>query len=275
MKAMIALAATEFRLGLRNRWVALAILLLGTLALALALLGTAPAGTTGVDRLTATSVSLASLSIYLLPLIALLLAHDAIAGEQERGTLLLLLTYPMPRWQLLAGKFFGHSLVLALATVVGYGLAGVALWFAGSDSSAGLGIFMRMLGSSLLLAMAFLAIGYAISAWCDETSAAAGLALAAWLGLVLLFDLALLGLLVADQGNLIGKQVLPALLLANPADSYRLYNLVSLPDTAMLAGMAGLMDEVALPAAAPLVALTVWILAPLGLAAWFLQRRTP
>lgn len=272
MNAIVTLAANEFRLGLRNRWVALAILLLGGLALALALLGTAPAGTSGVDRLTATSVSLASLSIYLLPLIALLLAHDAIAGEQERGTLLLLLTYPMARWQLLAGKFLGHSLVLALATVIGYGLAAIALW---GGSTTGLGIFLRMLGSSLLLAMAFLAIGYAISAWCIETSAAAGLALATWLVLVLLYDLGLLGLLVADQGGLISKQALPALLLANPADSYRLYNLVGLPDTAMLTGMAGLGDQIALPAIAPLLTLIAWILAPLGLAAWLLQRRSP
>ncbi|MGI9499925.1 MAG: ABC transporter permease subunit [Geminicoccaceae bacterium] len=272
MNAIAAFAASEFRLGLRNRWVALAILLLGGLALALALLGTAPAGTTGVDRLTAVSISLVSLSIYLLPLIALLLAHDSIAGEQERGTLLLLLTYPMARWQLIAGKFLGHSLVLALATGVGYGLAAVALW---SGSATGLGIFLRMLGSSLLLAMAFLAIGYAISAWCIETSAAAGLALAAWLILVLLFDLALLGLLVADEGGLISQQTLPALLLVNPADSYRLYNLVSLPDTAMLTGMAGLTDQIALPTIAPLLALIFWILAPLGLAAWLLQRRSP
>ena len=272
MSAVATLAVNEFRLGLRNRWVALAILLLGGLALALTLLGTTPAGTTGVDRLTTTSVSLASLSIYLLPLIALLLAHDAIAGEQERGTLLLLLTYPMPRWQLIAGKFLGHSLVLALAVVVGYGLAAAVLC---SGNATGLGIFARMLGSSLFLAMAFLAIGYAISAWCSETSVAAGFALAAWLVLVLLFDLALLALLVVDEGGLIGQQTLPALLLANPADSYRLYNLVSLPDTAMLTGMAGLIEQLALPASLPLLTLILWIIAPLGLAAWFLQRRSP
>ena len=272
MNALVSLAVNEFRLGLRNRWVALAILLLGGLAFALALLGTAPAGATGVDALTVTSISLASLSIYLLPLIALLLAHDAIASEQERGTLLLLLTYPMPRWQLLAGKFLGHGLVLALATVIGYGLAAIVLW---GGSATGFGIFLRMLGSSLLLGLAFLAIGYAISAWCSETSAAAGVALVAWLGLVLLYDLGLLALLVADQSGLIGPHTLPALLLANPADAYRLYNLVSLPESATLSGMAGLADQIALPSIAPLLALIAWTLIPLCLAAWRLQRRTP
>ena len=40
-------------------------------------------------------VSLSSLTIFLVPLIALLLSHDAIVGEAERGTLLLLLSYPV------------------------------------------------------------------------------------------------------------------------------------------------------------------------------------
>ena len=43
-----------------------------------------------------TVVSLASLTVFLVPLIALLLAYDAIVGEAERGTLLLLLAYPVP-----------------------------------------------------------------------------------------------------------------------------------------------------------------------------------
>ncbi len=275
MNAILALAVAEFRLGLRNRWVTLIILLLGALALTLALLGAAPAGTSGVDRLTMTSVSLASLSVYLLPLVALLLAHDAIAGEQERGMLLLLLTYPLARWQLLAGKYLGHGLVLVLATVIGYGLAGAALWMVGGGGVAGLAVFARMLGSSLLLALAFLAIGYMISSWCRETSAAAGVAIAAWLGLVLLYDLGLLGALVADQAGWIAGDALRYALLANPADSYRLYNLMSLPDTAMLTGMAGVADQIRLSAHAPLLALIAWIILPLGLAEWLLQRRLP
>jgi hypothetical protein len=49
----------------------------------------------GVDRLSVTVASLTSLAVYLVPLVALLMSFDAIAGEVERGTLPLVLTYPV------------------------------------------------------------------------------------------------------------------------------------------------------------------------------------
>ena len=67
----------------------------------------------------------------LLPLIALLISHDAIVGEMERGTMLLLLTYPLSRWQVVLGKFLGHVAILGGATLIGYGAAAVALAAAG------------------------------------------------------------------------------------------------------------------------------------------------
>ena len=46
-------------------------------------------------RSTSSIVSLSSLTIFLLPLIALLISYDAVVGEMERGTMLLLLSYPV------------------------------------------------------------------------------------------------------------------------------------------------------------------------------------
>ncbi len=103
-----AIAAKEIREGFRNRWVLATTLLLGLLALTLSFLGSAPTGSTGASALDVIVVSLSSLTIFLLPLIALLLSHDAIVGEAERGTLLLLLGYPVARWQVIVGKFLGH-----------------------------------------------------------------------------------------------------------------------------------------------------------------------
>jgi hypothetical protein len=68
--------------------------------------GSAPTGTLGADRLSVTVASLTSLAVYLVPLIALLMSFDAIAGEVERGTLPLMLTYPVGRAELLLGKFW-------------------------------------------------------------------------------------------------------------------------------------------------------------------------
>ena len=82
MNAIHAIAAKEIRDGLRNRWVLATSLLLAALALAL-LLGSAPTGSVKVDPLTVTVVSLSSLSIFLVPLIAMLLAYDAIVGEAD------------------------------------------------------------------------------------------------------------------------------------------------------------------------------------------------
>ena len=105
MKAILILALKEAHDGLRNRWVATSILVLTVLSLALYFLGSAATGTTKVDSLAVTLVSFVSLSVYLLPLIALMLSFDALIGEFERGTMLLLMTYPIARWQIVVGNF--------------------------------------------------------------------------------------------------------------------------------------------------------------------------
>ena len=93
------IAMQEIRVGLRNRWVLATTLLLAALALSLVLLGSAPTGTVKADPLAVVIVSLSSLTIFLVPLIALLISHNAITREAEGGTLLLLLSHPLARWQ--------------------------------------------------------------------------------------------------------------------------------------------------------------------------------
>ena len=77
MSMIWRIALKEIRGGLRNRWVASLIVTLAGLALILALLGAAPGGGVKASALSVTVVSLASLSVYLLPLIALMLSYDA------------------------------------------------------------------------------------------------------------------------------------------------------------------------------------------------------
>lgn len=124
MRQLFVIARQEIANGLRDKWVAGAVVLMAIFFLSLTLLGSAPGGAVGASPLAVIIVSLASLSVFLLPLIALLLAHDAIAGEVERGTLILTLAYPVARWQLMAGKFLGHLAILALAALLGYGAGG-------------------------------------------------------------------------------------------------------------------------------------------------------
>ena len=264
----------EVRDSLRNRWVLAATLLLAALALSLGFLGSSPTGSVKADPLTITVVSLSSLSIFLIPLIAMLLAYDAVIGEIERGTMALLLSYPVSRWQVLVGKFIGHLIILTLATTAGYGLAGIALQLAhGGLDFAAWKPFALLIVASVLLGAAFLAMGYLISAKVKERGTAAGIAIGVWLFFVVIFDMALLGILVADSKQAITAPMLETILLFNPADVYRLLNLTGYENTAMYAGMAGLSGQLTLGMPVLVAAQLLWIALPFALAAWIFRKR--
>jgi Cu-processing system permease protein len=273
MNALI-IARKEIHQAIRNRWVLASTLLLAGLALSLTFLGSAPTGTVGVRALDVVIVSLSSLTIFLIPLIALLISHDAIVGDMERGTMLLLLSYPVARWQVLLGKFVGHLAVLAFATCLGYGIAAAALIATGSRiDSDSLAAFAAMIGSSVLLGAVFVAIGYLVSALVRDRGTAAGVCIGLWLLLVLIYDMALLGVLAVDQGRSISAAAVDAMLLLNPTDVYRLFNLTGFANVSSFAGMAGLAQSTMLTAKALLAALLFWTLVPLGLAAVAFSRR--
>jgi Cu-processing system permease protein len=274
MRNVLLIAGKEIEESLRNRWVLATTLLLAALALTLTLLGSAPTGSVGVRPLDVVIVSLSSLSVFLLPLIALLISHDSIVGEIERGTMLLLLSYPVGRWQVLLGKFAGHLAVLAFATILGYGVAVMVLATTGGEIDAdSLKAFGILVASSILLGAVFIAIGYLISSLVRERATAAGIAIGVWLTFVVLYDMALLGLLVVDQGRNISSSTLNMLLLANPTDVYRMLTLAGTAGVSAFAGMAALSNAMTLGATALVAGLLIWILLPLSLAARVFSRR--
>jgi len=273
MKNILIVARKEVREGLRNRWVLATTLLLAALALTLSFLGSAPTGNVGVNQLDVVIVSLSSLTIFLVPLIALLLSHDAIVGEMERGTMLLLLSYPIGRNQVILGKFLGHLAILSFATLFGYGAAAVALAATGTEIDAtSWTSFVSMLGSSVLLGAVFIAIGYLVSARVRERSTAGGISIGIWLLFVLIYDMALLGALVAAGGHALPSGLLDTLLLLNPTDAYRMLNLGS-GEASALSGMGGIAGHTALNAAMLIAALCAWTIVPLVLAAATFSRR--
>lgn len=81
MNTLLIIAGKELREATRNRWVVATTLLMAALALTLSFLGSVPTGTVGVGPVEVTIVSLSSLTIFLLPLIALLLSFDAVVGR--------------------------------------------------------------------------------------------------------------------------------------------------------------------------------------------------
>lgn len=274
MRNLCIIALKEIQEGLRNRWVLATTLLLAALALALTFLGNAPTGSSiGAGRLDVLIVSLSSLTIFLIPLIALLISHDAVVGEMERGTMLLLLSYPVSRNQVLLGKFCGHVVILAFATLFGYGAAALALALTGSDIGAASWMaFLSLIWSSVLLGAVFIALGYLASTLVRERGTAAGIAIGVWLLFVLIYDMALLGLLVADQGRTIGAAGLNALLLANPTDAYRLLNFGA-SGAGALTGMSGVAGNATLAPGALSLALMLWVAVPLSLSMLAFSRK--
>lgn len=273
MTNILIIAGKEIQEGLRNRWVLATTLLLAALALTLSFLGSAPTGNVGVNRLDVTIVSLSSLTIFLVPLIALLLSHDAVVGESERGTMLLLLSYPVGRNEVIFGKFVGHLAILAFATLCGYGAAAVALVVTGAEVGPESWIaFASMVGYSILLGAIFLAIGYLMSTLASERSTAGGIAIGIWLFFVLIYDMALLGGLVAAQGHAVPPLLLDLLLIANPTDVYRLLNLGS-GSAGALSGLGGIADNSRLSAPVLTAALLIWTALPLGVANLIFSRR--
>ncbi len=260
-----SIAGREFQDRMRNRWVLAVVSIFTAFALAIAYFGAAQQGALGLRSVEVTIASLVSLVIYLVPLIALMLGYDAIVGEREKGSLALLLSMPITRFELLLGKYVGLGAALVASTLIGFGVVGVLL-----GAKFGVGAFVHygaFMASAVALGMAFLSISMLISVIAGSRVSASGMAIVAWFGFVLVYDLLLLALLVALQGRLNGD-VVPALLMLNPADAFRMLNLLGFADVGRLYGLAAVVPK---PLANPSIqgaAMLLWIVFPLGIASW-------
>jgi len=162
--------------------------------------------------------------------------------------------------------------VLAMAIAIGYGIAGAVIAGVHGADDAGLVAWGRLLVTAVLLGAVFIALGMALSSLPRQAGTAAALAIGAWLILVVLYDLALLGAVIVDQGGMFTKTVFPALVLANPGDAFRLYNLALIEANAPIAGLDGLARTLPFPVSSAFVVLVLWLFAGLAVA-WALTRR--
>ena len=273
MTRFLAIASTEMLILRRNRWLLMATVIMLLFALALTFAGSAPTGSVGVDMLTVSVTSMTTLSVSLAPLLALMISFDAIAGEAERGSLSLLLSYPAGRGEILLGKFAAHLAALAFAMTIGFGAAGaIAAWFGGAGAES-LTALARLIGTSILLGAVFLALGYLVSALSRSATAAAGLSAGLWLVFVVLYDLGLLGAVVMDGSGDFTRSIFPWLMVANPADAFRVWNISASDGVAMASGMVGAAQT--LPAWAAPLSLILWPLLAFALARAAFKRVEP
>lgn len=244
----------------RDRWVLVVTGLFITLAGGVGLYGKAAEGAEGA----LTAPSLMTLCSFLVPLVALVLGHDAIVGERERNTLGLLFSLPVRRGEVLLAKFLGRALALALAVILGLGTAAAVLGGGQADR------LLYLVLPTLLLGLCFLSIGVAISTFVERRATAASAIVSVWFLFVLFYDMGLLALLVATDGQ-VPQSVVVGLVAANPAGLYRMGVLVDLVGPAAL-------GEMGLGAALPSIPVRdaiwgAWVVVPLVLGGIGLARR--
>ncbi len=213
----------------RNRWLAFMGSMFLLLSLSVSFAGSAVTGSLYLPEIDALMSSLSTISVFIIPLAAILLSYDAFVGEDESGTLLLLLSYPLTRMQILFGKLLGHMTVMLLATGVAFGITAVLLLLLGEHYHKVdlISAFVQFLVSSNLLALTFILISYIVSLKSTEKAKAIGGLLLVWFLFVLIYDLILLTILVSDF-SFANQYVINALIAMSPTDLYRAINLVAI-----------------------------------------------
>jgi Cu-processing system permease protein len=229
------LARWDARAILRDRWfisIAGAFAVLTVASAAVAMAGADVIGVSAFGRAAATLVHLGMLFI---PLLGLTAGALWLAGERESGSLAMLLSQPVDRATVYAGKFLGVAWGMTGAVAVGLGSAGVLLALrAGTDRIFG---YLWLVALSVLLALATLAVGFAVSAGAPGRSRALGTALVAWLALVIVSDLGVLG--TALVLRLPAAAVL-ALGSLNPVSAFRLAAVVGISGRPDVTGPVGI-----------------------------------
>ena len=269
---MKTIARKELRDALRNHWLQGYALLLGLLGLVVAMAATRGAAGLGLQSFGRTAASLSNLCLLLAPLVTLALAAASIAGERDRGTLERLLAQPLERRDLLLGKAIGLGVSLILATIVGFAPAAVML-----AGVAGPMLLLRYAIFPLLAVLvigALLGVGMLVSVRSHSGGQAQARAVFLWFAFVMLYDLILMGTLLAAS---IPAGVLAGLLLLNPVSSGRLLVVLALEGDLYLMGPAGawLVETFSSTGTALLLvsSLALWTVVSLLLALWSFRLR--
>jgi Cu-processing system permease protein len=232
------IAGSELRGALRGRLVQGFAALFGLLAAGIAIAGLGASGQVLVQGFVRTAVSLLTLSLYLLPLLGLVVGAQAF-GSDDGGTELLLVQ-PVSRTEVLLGRALGLGAALGGVALFGFGVAGLLVGLMAGWS--GFGGYLIVAGGSTLVGLASLAVGILIGTVARRRTAAIGGALAAWLFAAVLYDLVAIALLQFTGTGEPGPYLV-ALLALNPIDGLRALGLVSLGADVLLGPTGAAMER--------------------------------
>ena len=216
-RTVASVARLELQDAIRNKWLWAMTMGFGLLATALTLVGVDGARTVGAGGFGRTASSLVALAQMMVPLLGLTLGASAIGTARENGSMRFLLTHPVRRTDVLRGIGIGLIAACWAAMLAGFGIAALVSTATGTPVPAGVVVALTAL--SALLATAMAAVGIAIGASTRRGSTALGVAVFAWLLLVFIGDLGLMGSALAVR---LPVGALFFSVVANPVEAYRL-----------------------------------------------------
>ncbi|HEU4569367.1 MAG TPA: ABC transporter permease subunit [Gemmatimonadales bacterium] len=216
------------------------------------------------------ALSLINVVLLLVPLVGLL--YGTMYFQQARGFSLFLLAQPVGRGPLLAGLYGGLALPLVVALLAGLGLP--FLWHAAPDPALWRPL-AALFGVGILLTLAATALALLVAVRIDDRARGLATALLVWILGGVVFDGALLALAVAFSRWPLERPLL-LLTFLNPLDLGRVVLLLQF-DSAALLGYTGAVFAkffgAAWGALLAGLALTAWVVVPVGTAGRIFRRR--
>lgn len=259
-RAIIRIARKELRGMVGSRWFWMWVVAFVGLAAILVLVALPNSSIDGQAGFGRTAASLVTLVQIIIPLMGLAMGALSIAGQRESGAIGFLMSHPISRTEAFWGIYLGHVAALAIAAGSGFGVAGLVTALRGV--SGGAGSFLWIALTSWILATAMLGLGMLVSTMANRSAAALGVSVFAWLLLVFVGDMGLMGTAAATS---MPVSALFVSALLNPVEAFRLAALNALSGSLDALGPAGIYAVDALGDALAVVlfgTLAAWLVIP-------------
>ena len=267
------IAKKEFMDNLRSKWIITLTFIFILLTLAMSFVQ----GGGGLSSMEVTVVGIMAIASMLVPIVAIMLGYNTITGEAESGSLLVVLSNPITRLEVLLGKFVGLGSVLSTSILLGFGIAGIVIMVEDSSNVVGYMIFMVL---TILLGLMFLSLSICFSALLKRTvmSLGAGIGIFFW-GMII--GTVLMGVYLAttpnsdlmSMANNMPDWMMSAMMILSPMHMYQTSTMLGFSMTSLSTGgfSISLPDYITLPRL--LIIYSVWIIVPMIVGYFSLKKR--
>ncbi|HEY4600862.1 MAG TPA: ABC transporter permease subunit [Cerasibacillus sp.] len=222
MVHILTIAKREIKLGFRNSWTYSFLILFTLFTIAILLLQSGVQSTEGYTDITGTMMNM---TLYLLPLLTLLLGSVSVAVEKENGHWELLSTYALTRMSFLWGKWIGLSVILLTVLAFSFGVAGCITFLFGKSLSLGTLVFFWIFSS--ILTIIYLGISIAIGALAKSRWQALIGSIGVWFITIVIWPLLLISILSLLPYSML-YTILEVSTFLNPAELVRIFSMMKI-----------------------------------------------